>query len=131
MGWDARQWATTFWEYFDPAEKVMNVLRCTVIIWKSLCHAWGSSPIYLIGRYLIGLKPTQPGYKRSRYTLNWLLGNFKESSISAEGDYIALEVKDRMLTIDATKAGGTLIIGHKRISIPTEHRESIVIEGNK
>lgn len=126
--------ATTFWEYFDPAEKGNERFAMYGDKYgKSLCHAWGSSPIYLIGRYLIGLKPTQPGYKTFEiHPQLALLGNFKgKFPISAEGDYIALEVKDRMLTIDATKAGGTLIIGHKRISIPTEHRESIVIEGNK
>ena len=30
---------------------------------KSLCHAWGASPIYLLGRYFLGVKPTSPGYE--------------------------------------------------------------------
>ena len=30
---------------------------------KSLCHAWGASPIYLIGRYIVGLRPTSAGYE--------------------------------------------------------------------
>jgi alpha-L-rhamnosidase len=25
---------------------------------KSLCHAWGASPIYLLGKYYLGIKPT-------------------------------------------------------------------------
>jgi hypothetical protein len=30
---------------------------------KSLCHAWAASPIYLLGRYFLGVRPTSPGYK--------------------------------------------------------------------
>lgn len=56
--------AVTFWELFDPAETG----RAQYGMYgdpfgKSLCHAWGASPIYLIGRYFLGVKPTAPGYK--------------------------------------------------------------------
>ena len=30
---------------------------------KSLCHAWGASPIYLLGRYFLGVQPLTPGYE--------------------------------------------------------------------
>ena len=30
---------------------------------KSLCHAWGASPIYLLGKYYLGVKPLSPGYQ--------------------------------------------------------------------
>ena len=30
---------------------------------KSLCHAWGASPVYLLGRYYLGVTPTSPGFK--------------------------------------------------------------------
>ncbi|MBN2614002.1 MAG: hypothetical protein JXB00_20765 [Bacteroidales bacterium] len=30
---------------------------------KSLCHAWGASPVYLLGRYFVGVRPTKPGYE--------------------------------------------------------------------
>ena len=29
---------------------------------KSLCHAWGASPVYLLGRYFLGVVPTSPGF---------------------------------------------------------------------
>ena len=28
---------------------------------KSLCHAWAASPIYLLARYFVGLRPLSPG----------------------------------------------------------------------
>ncbi len=30
---------------------------------KSLCHAWAASPIYLLARYFVGLRPTSTGGK--------------------------------------------------------------------
>ena len=55
--------AVTFWELFDPAQEG----RAQYGMYgdpfgKSLCHAWGASPIYLLGRYFLGVRPTSPGY---------------------------------------------------------------------
>lgn len=49
--------ATTFWERFDPAQK--GAERYAMYgrkYGKSLCHSWGAGPVYIIGRYLAGLK---------------------------------------------------------------------------
>lgn len=56
--------AVTFWETFDPKEEG----RAQYGMYgdpfgKSLCHAWGASPIYLLGRYFLGVRPTSPGYE--------------------------------------------------------------------
>ena len=42
---------------------------------KSLCHAWGASPIYLLGKYYLGVKPTKPGYEE--YSVTPCLGGLK------------------------------------------------------
>ena len=42
---------------------------------KSLCHAWGASPIYLLGKYYLGVKPTKPGYEE--YSVAPCLGGLK------------------------------------------------------
>jgi hypothetical protein len=31
---------------------------------KSLCHAWGASPICLLGKYYLGIRPLAPGYQK-------------------------------------------------------------------
>jgi hypothetical protein len=41
----------------------------------SLCHAWGASPLYLLGKYYLGVKPTQPGY--AAYVVEPDLGGLK------------------------------------------------------
>ncbi len=56
--------ATTFWEKFIPEENgTQHLAMYGRPYGKSLCHAWGASPLYLIGRYFLGVCPTKPGYK--------------------------------------------------------------------
>ncbi|GEN94426.1 alpha-L-rhamnosidase-related protein [Pediococcus ethanolidurans] len=122
--------ATTFWEYFDPNER--GTPRYAMYgdkYGKSLCHAWGSSPLYLIGRYLIGLKPTHPGYVTFELKPQLsLLGDFKgKFPINAVGGYVALEVKGNLLTMQATQIGGTLLIDDKKLTIPVEQARSIIV----
>lgn len=54
-----RRGAVTIWEEYDPdvPEKEQYDMYGDRF-GKSLCHAWGASPIYLLARYFIGLKVT-------------------------------------------------------------------------
>ncbi len=55
--------ATSFWEEYDPAKKgAEHYAMYGRPFGKSLCHAWGASPLYLLGKYYLGIKPTGPGY---------------------------------------------------------------------
>jgi alpha-L-rhamnosidase len=57
--------ASCFWEQYDP--KIKTAERYAMYgkaFGMSLCHAWGASPIYLLGKYYLGVKPTAPGYQR-------------------------------------------------------------------
>ena len=57
--------ATTFWEQYDPSvEAVEQYAMYGDPFGKSLCHAWAASPIYLLGRYFLGVYPLEPGYRR-------------------------------------------------------------------
>lgn len=57
--------ATSFWEKYDPNEKgAEHYAMYGRPFGKSLCHAWGASPIYLLGKYFLGVKPLSPGYKK-------------------------------------------------------------------
>ena len=58
-----QQGATTFWEKYIPSEQGREHLQMYGRPYgKSLCHAWGASPIYLIGKYFLGVRPLEPGY---------------------------------------------------------------------
>ena len=59
--------ATSFWELYNPDEKGdAKYAMYGRPFSKSLCHAWGASPLYLFGRYVLGVEPTKPGYAEYR-----------------------------------------------------------------
>lgn len=54
--------AATFWEEYDPEKPPERQYEMYGDPFgKSLCHAWGASPIYLLARYFVGLRPLAPG----------------------------------------------------------------------
>ena len=56
--------ATSFWELYNPTESgAQHYAMYGRRFGKSLCHAWGASPVYLLGRYYLGVTPTSPGFK--------------------------------------------------------------------
>ena len=56
--------ATSFWELYNPTESgEQHYAMYGRRFGKSLCHAWGASPVYLLGRYYLGVTPTSPGFK--------------------------------------------------------------------
>ncbi|RXK86709.1 alpha-L-rhamnosidase-related protein [Filimonas effusa] len=68
--------ATSFWEEYNPAKKgAEHYAMYGREFGKSLCHAWGASPIYLLGKYYLGVKPTSPGYKT--YVIEPALGGLQ------------------------------------------------------
>ena len=57
--------AVTFWEQYDPTcTGNAHYAMYGDPYGKSLCHAWAASPIYLICRYFLGIRPVEPGYVR-------------------------------------------------------------------
>jgi hypothetical protein len=68
--------ATSFWEKYDPSEKgVQHYAMYGRPFGKSLCHAWGASPLYLLGKYYLGVRPTAPGY--AKYIVEPVLGGME------------------------------------------------------
>lgn len=59
--------AVTFWEEYDPdVTKEEQYDMYGDKFGKSLCHAWAASPIYLIGRYFVGVQSVSPGGREYR-----------------------------------------------------------------
>ena len=76
---------------------------------RSLCHAWGAGPIYLFGRYYLGVYPTAPGYETFDVAPN--PGGLKEicGSAPVNGGTVTVELDSLNLRVTATKPGGTLL----------------------
>lgn len=73
--------ATSFWELYNPSESdLAHYAMYGRRFGKSLCHAWGASPVYLLGRYYLGVTPTSPGFdtydvKPNLGGLEWIEGD--------------------------------------------------------
>ena len=96
-----REGATSFWEKYNPDESgAQHLAMYGRPYGKSLCHAWGASPIYLLGKYYLGVRPIGEGYKE--FTINPVLGGLEwmEGSIpTPEGDiHVYMDKKEIKVT---------------------------------
>ena len=81
---------------------------------KSLCHAWGAGPIYLFGRYYLGVYATGVGYET--FTVEPNLGGFNEISGTvpiSNGDTVTVKLDRERLEVVTSRAGGTLVWDNK------------------
>ena len=76
---------------------------------KSLCHAWGAGPIYLFGRYYLGVYPTKPGFETFCVKPN--LGGLNEINgcVPAGDGMVNVSLTGKELRVLATIDGGTLV----------------------
>lgn len=92
--------AVTFWELFDPKQEGREQYGMYGDPFgKSLCHAWGASPIYLLGRYFLGVRPTSPGYKT--YEVKPAVQYFKklDCTVPVREKSVHIVLKDGDLTV--------------------------------
>ena len=115
-----REGATTFWEKYVPSEQgAAHLAMYGRPYGKSLCHAWGASPIYLLGRYFLGVQPTKPGYEE--YEVCPRLGGLEwmEGEVPTPFGKIHVKVDEDSITVRSDGGKGTLVIGERRINIPS------------
>ncbi len=97
--------ATSFWEEYNPSKSGEEHLAMYGRKFgKSLCHAWGASPIYLLGKYYLGVKPTAAGYAAYEVApnlggLEWMEGKVP----TPDGD---IELRVTKTTIEINTGGG-------------------------
>lgn len=106
--------ATTFWEEYNPAQKgAEHYAMYGRAFGKSLCHAWGASPVYLLGKYYLGISPTTAGYKTyfikpALGGLQWMQGKVPTPNGNIQEYCSTTEIK-----ISSTTGTGTLHIKSK------------------
>ncbi|SFF00579.1 alpha-L-rhamnosidase [Chitinophaga sp. CF118] len=101
--------ATSFWEEYKPSLKgAAHYAMYGREFGKSLCHAWGASPLYLLGKYYLGVKPTAPGYET--YTIQPVLGGLQwmEGRVPTPKGEIAVKCSTKEITINTAEGIGTL-----------------------
>ena len=93
-----KEGATTFWEAYDYRQQGREKYAMYGRKYgKSLCHAWGASPLYLIGKYIVGLTP-------------------------ADGEFI---LKPCLAGLDSDDMYGTLELGRKKYRIEPQKRKEV------
>ena len=115
--------ATTFWEKYIPSEHgTQHLAMYGRPYGKSLCHAWGASPIYILGKYFLGVTPTKVGYEE--YEVRPCLGglDWMEGSVPTPFGKIEVSVRPNFVTVRSDGGHGTLILGDRRIPIEGEVR---------
>ncbi|MBE6761284.1 MAG: alpha-rhamnosidase [Ruminococcaceae bacterium] len=119
--------ATTFWEEFDPTKNgIEHYAMYGGKYEKSLCHAWGANPIYLFGRYYLGVYPTSPGFETFKVEPN--LGGLKkfEGTVPTKNGEVKIYLDSTHLKVTATQSGGTLIFNDKKYAL--EKNKELIIE---
>lgn len=107
--------ATSFWEKYNPDDTGSGHLAMYGRPFgKSLCHAWGASPIYLLGKYYLGITPVKPGYEEFAISptlggLEWMKGSVP----TPEGD-IFLYMNKKEIKVKADKGNGWITFSSKR-----------------
>ena len=124
-----REGATSFWEKYNPNETGAEHLAMYGRPYgKSLCHAWGASPIYILGKYFLGVRPTQPGYETYEVhpnlgDLDWLQGD-----VPTPFGLIHIEMSRQEVSVRSNGGHGTLIIGTRQIDIPAGEKITVKLD---
>ncbi|MBQ9511204.1 MAG: hypothetical protein IJR55_05885 [Clostridia bacterium] len=110
--------ATTFWEEFDPTQQGNEHFEMySNKFGRSLCHAWASSPIYLLGKYVLGVRPTSAAYKTFDVVPNTLGLNEISGRVPVLDGYVDVKMNNGTVEVLTDVEGGTLVIGKKRIPL--------------
>ena len=119
--------STTIWEEFDPAKKGIEHYEMYGGKYeKSLCHAWGASPIYLLGRYALGVSPTSAGYKTYEVKPSLMCFGKIEGKVPTPYGEIQVKMNKSSIRVLSPIDGGTLIIGDKSYKI--QKNEPLVVK---
>ena len=100
---------TSVWEQFDPTKQGAEHYEMYGKRYGcSLCHAWGSGPIYLLGRFCLGVYPTDTGYQTFCVEPNPGKYEFFQGTVPLPQGEVSVTYRDGRITVAAGAEGGTL-----------------------
>ncbi|MFL5745355.1 MAG: alpha-L-rhamnosidase C-terminal domain-containing protein [Niastella sp.] len=121
--------ATSFWEEYNPSKSgADHYSMYGRPFGKSLCHAWGASPIYLLGKYYLGVQPTSPGY--ATWTAEPVLGGLQWMDGKVPTPHGDISVYCSTTQIKIKGATGTGTLRFKSQTKPSSKGATIVSKGN-
>lgn len=131
--------ATSFWEKYTPSDKgAEHLTMYGRPFGKSLCHAWGASPIYLLGKYYLGVKPTTPGYSEFSIAPHLSDLGWMEGSVPTPNGSIDIRMDKESIAVKAGEGKGYLYFSSKnepstnmgKIETVSKGQYRLLIEGN-
>lgn len=111
--------ATSFWELYNPAEKGREHMAMYGRPYgRSACHSWGASPLYLLGRYFLGVEPLTPGF--ATYSVRPCTGGlaWMEGTVPTPSGTVRVSVRDGRVSLTGCGGRGTLHWKGEAIDIP-------------
>ncbi len=112
-----KEGATTFWERYDSEEKGDEKYAMYGRKYgKSLCHAWGATPLYLLGRYVVGLKAADDA---KSFTIAPDLAGLKwfRAEMPLVKGCVKAEADEKKIRVYSSELGGVLIAGDRRYPV--------------
>ncbi len=110
--------AKTVWEEYVPElNGIEHYAMYSGKYAKSLCHAWGASPVYLFGRYYLGVYPTSAGYETFNVEPQLSGLNEIEGAVPVNEGSVRVSLNGERLSVLTDKAGGTLIWQNKKYEL--------------
>lgn len=111
--------ATSVWEQYNPEDSGDEHLAMYEMKYgKSLCHAWGSGPILLLGRYCCGVYPTAVAYKTFRVEPNPGKYSRFSAKVPLPGGAVSIICDENRVEVFSTAPGGTLVFDGKEFFLP-------------
>ena len=110
--------ATSVWEQFDPTKNgVEHYEMYGKSFGCSLCHAWGSGPILILGKYVAGVISTAPAGKT--YTVKPCTDVYESFSatVPMANGTVSVRYENGKVTVLSTVDGGTLVLSGKEYTI--------------
>lgn len=106
--------ATSVWEQYIPEEKgIEHYAMYGNKFGRSLCHAWGAGPICFLGKYCLGVTPTDVSYKT--FTVEPHAGKYGsfEGVVPLPGGRVSVTYRDGKLTVLTDRPGGSVKVDGK------------------
>ena len=120
--------ATAFWEKYNPEEHGTEHLAMYGRPYgKSLCHAWGASPLYILGKYFLGVSPVKPGYEE--FEVRPVLGGLEwmQGDVPTPFGLIHVEMDKQHVIVVSDGGHGKLFVGNRCIDIPAKQEIKITL----
>lgn len=120
--------ATAVWEEYNPElSGAAHYAMYGDKYQKSLCHAWGASPVYLLGKYFLGVSGTSAGYETFEVRPRCGKFGFIEGTVPVLDGKVYVYLSSERLCVLSDVDGGTLIWENKKYRLSAGKQTEIKI----